>query len=116
MPEHVQAGGWQVTHHRLDYDRRATLDGYLTSGMLEAGGVMSQLFYWEVVTAEYEIVHFIRWSYKNGYAVEEDIENAFLAYVEDTGRDHYVREQDPLKQSSHASYMQHKKFVTIYSP
>lgn len=96
VPDHVEPGGWRVTHHRIDYDRRPALAAYETSGMLEAGGVISRLFYWEVVTAEPEIIYFYRWGYKHGYDPDADIRRCLDAYIEATGRDQYVRARDPL--------------------
>ncbi len=97
VPSSVVPGGWRVTHHAVEYDRRPALDAFGTSGMLEAGGVISQLFYWEVVTAEQEIVYFYRWASANGLDPDRDsIRQTFEQYVAATGRDQYVRERDPL--------------------
>jgi hypothetical protein len=65
--------------------------------MLEAGGVISQLFYWEIVTAEPEIVRFYRWSAARGLDPDRGpIRRIFEQYVTATGRDQYVRDRDPL--------------------
>jgi predicted phosphodiesterase len=97
VPERIVRGGWRVTHHAVTYDRRPALDAYATTGMLEAGGVMSQLFYWEVVTAEPEIIRFYRWAAAKGLDPDRDvIRRIFEQYVSATGRDQYVRERDPL--------------------
>ncbi|MEZ4615734.1 MAG: metallophosphoesterase [Caldilineaceae bacterium] len=92
----VVAGGWQVELCEVNYDRRQALNGYHETGMLDAGGVISQLFYWELVTAEAEIVLFYRWAWANGHNPDEAIQATFRAYIAATGRDQYVRERDPL--------------------
>lgn len=96
VDEDVVTGGWQVTFHRLDYDRRPVLDAFTTSGMMAMGGVMSQLFYWQLVTADHEIVQFLRWARHNNLDTERDIQSAFHAYIAATARDQYVRERNPL--------------------
>ncbi len=96
--EDEEAGGWRVTHCETPYDRAITLTAYHESGMLTAGGVISQLFYWEVVTAEAEIVLFYRWAWQHGFDPDQAIYAAFKAYIAATGRDEYVRERDPLQQ------------------
>ncbi len=93
----VEPGGWQVRHYAVEYDRRPVLEAYATSGMLEAGGVISELFFWEVVTAEAEIVRFYRWAARNGLDPDRDsIRRVFEQYVAVTGRDQYVRARNPL--------------------
>jgi hypothetical protein len=65
--------------------------------MLQAGGVISELFYWEVVTAEPEIVRFYRWAASRGLDPDRgSIRRIFEQYVTATGRDEYVRARDPL--------------------
>lgn len=96
VPESVAPGGWLATHHRVAYDRRPALEAYTTSGMWEAGGVITELFYWELVTAEAEIVEFYQWARGAGYDPDVDITGAFRAYKERTGRAAYVRRLDPL--------------------
>lgn len=96
VPEEKVAGGWQATLHRVAYDRRSMLEGFATSGMLAAGGVVTEIFYWEVVTAEPEIVLFYRWARAHGYDADGDMQSAFRAYCQHTGRDAYVRARDPL--------------------
>jgi predicted phosphodiesterase len=93
----LMCDGWQSTHVRVAYDRRPALAAFKSSGMLAAGGVMSTLFYWEVVTAEREIPYFFRWA-RERYAEPRQISmrEAFHAYVKATGRDQYVKERDPL--------------------
>lgn len=98
VPESASAGGWAATHHRVAYDRRPALASYRASGMWDAGGVITQLFYWELVTAEPEIVAFYRWARAHGMDADADIETAFHAYVTRTGRAEVVRAQDPLYQ------------------
>ncbi|HEY51908.1 MAG TPA: metallophosphoesterase family protein [Caldilineae bacterium] len=93
----AEFGGWRATHVRVPYDRRPALRAYETSGMLAAGGVMSTLFYWELVTAEREIPYFFRWARKHDANPKETaMREAFAAYVAATGRDQYVRQRDPL--------------------
>lgn len=99
VPEHVAWGGWQVTHYAVTYDLRRALEAYYTSGMLEAGGVYSLLFYWELVTAEPEIIRFYRWAMTNGHDPDRGpIRRIFEQYTGATGRDQYVRDRDPLHQ------------------
>lgn len=98
VAEEEVAGGWRATHLRVAYDRRAMLEAYATTGMSEAGGVITQLFYWELVTAEQEIVVFYRWARANGYDPDENMHGTFEAYCRVTGRDGYVRARDPLYQ------------------
>jgi predicted phosphodiesterase len=97
VPNSIEPGGWRATHFSVPYDRRPALEAFTSMGMLEAGGVISQLFYWELVTAEAEIVYFYRWAAANGLDPDYDpIRYAFERYVAATGRDLYVRERDPL--------------------
>lgn len=97
VPEHVEAGGWRATHHAAAYDRREALHAFVTTGMLEAGGVISQLFYWELVTAETELMFFYRWAAAHGLDPDRDsIRAVFEQYVAGSGREQYVRERDPL--------------------
>ena len=96
VPESHTPGGWACTHHCIDYDRRPVLAAYTDSGMMAAGGVISTLFYWELVTAEPEIIFFHQWARANHYDADTDIRNAFTAYAAATGREQYVRERDPL--------------------
>lgn len=98
VSDQVEAGGWRATMHRVSYDRRPALAAYAESGMAAVGGVMSELFYWELVTAELEIVFFFRWAKQQGLDARTEMAAAFQAYVQATGRDHYVRARDPLYQ------------------
>lgn len=100
VPERDTPGGWRVTHHRVAYDRRPALEAFHTSGLLEAGGPIATIFYWELVTAEPEIVDYYRWCHRNGYDADGDLRGAFAAYVKTTGRDAYVRQRDPLHNPS----------------
>lgn len=97
--EATTAGGWQATLCEATYDRRPTLAAFHESGMLRAGGVISELFYWEVVTAEAEIVLFYRWAWETGHDPDGAIRTAFEDYIAATGRDQYVRDRDPLQWS-----------------
>ncbi len=96
VPEEVEPGGWRATHFSISYDRRPALEAFETSGMLEAGGVMTLLFYWELVSAQTEITLLYHWARANGFNQEKDLAAAFAAYVADTGRDQHVRGLDPL--------------------
>jgi predicted phosphodiesterase len=97
VSEQVARGGWRVTHHAIAYDRRRALEAYTTTGMLSAGGVMSQLFFWEVITAELEIVRFYRWAFANGRDPDKEAIGAvFDHYISATRRDAYVAERNPL--------------------
>lgn len=96
VDEQEEAGGWRATMHRVAYDRGTALDAYTTSGMLAMGGVITQLFYWELVTAEPELIYFYRWSWENGHDPECATETAFSAYCAATGRGSYIQQRDPL--------------------
>ncbi|MBX3012712.1 MAG: metallophosphoesterase family protein [Caldilineaceae bacterium] len=96
VPEQEAAGGWQATMQRVAYDRRPALQAYEQSGMMAIGGVITQLFYWELVTANPEIIFFYQWAWEHGYDPDNATQVAFDAYRAATGRDHYVRRRDPL--------------------
>jgi predicted phosphodiesterase len=95
VPETVEPGGWRATHYRVAYDRRPALDAFTTSGVWVAGDVITELFYWELVTAEPEIVSFYRWAHMHGQDVEREIEDAFRAYQAATQRGRYVAARNP---------------------
>lgn len=95
VPEEVEPGGWRATHYRVAYDRRPALAAYGASGMWDAGGVITELFYWELVTAQAEIVKFFRWAREQGYDPDDDIRGSFRAYQTATQRAGYVRSHDP---------------------
>lgn len=98
VPDNEEPGGWRVEHQRVPYDRRPVLDAFHSEGLLEAGGVIALLFYWELVTAEPEIIQFFRWCWSNGHDPDADeIRKPFSAYLEATGRESFVNEKDPLK-------------------
>jgi hemoglobin-like flavoprotein len=63
--------------------------------MMAVGGAITELFYWELVTAEPEIVRFYRWAREQGLDPEEDLAAAFGAYKHGTKRDQYIRSHDP---------------------
>ena len=96
VPESVEPGGWQATMHQVSYDRRAALAAFAETGMLVAGGVIAQLFYGELVTAQPEIILFYRWAQQNGMDPDDGIGNVFRAYMRASGRDRYIRSHDPL--------------------
>ena len=98
VPESDEPGGWKATHFSIEYDRRPSLEAFETSGMMAAGGVVTKLFYWELVTAEAEIILFMEWARASGYDPDDDIDGAFSAYVEQTGRAQYICARDPLHQ------------------
>ena len=96
VADSIEPGGWRATHLTVEYDRRPALEAFHTSGMLEAGGVMSTLFYWEVVTARTEIIAFFRWAQSNGLDPDrDDMQDCFARYTAATGRDEHVRSLDP---------------------
>jgi predicted phosphodiesterase len=93
----VEYGGWRAQHHEVAYDRRPVLEAFSTSGMLAAGGAISTLFYWEVVTAESEIVYFYRWAYAQALDPDRDgFQATFHRYIRESGRAEVVRQADPL--------------------
>ncbi len=96
VPEAVEAGGWAVTHHRVPYDRRPVLDSFHGTGLLEVGGVIAQLFYWELITAEPEIIHYYHWCRAQGWDADGDMQAALRAYAAATGRDRFVADRNPL--------------------
>lgn len=99
--EDVERGGWRVHHFDVPYDRRPVLDGFAASGMLAAGGVISTLFYWEVVSAEPEIIYFYRWAYAQGLDPDRDgIREVFHRYAAESGRRDAIRLNDPLHKSA----------------
>ncbi|NOZ49122.1 MAG: metallophosphoesterase [Chloroflexi bacterium] len=89
-------GGWKATHQRVAYDRRPALASFHSSGMIDQGGVISTLFYWEIVTAEREITLFFQWAEQHYPHQPSLMNDAFAAYVAATGRDQYIRQRDPL--------------------
>lgn len=93
-------GGWLVAHHRVDYDRRPALAAFGELGMLEAGGAISYLFYWEVVTGQPEIVQFFHWARQRGHDPDAAMEDAFFMYIQQTRRDAFVCARDPLGKDS----------------
>lgn len=97
VAETVERGGWRVQHVDVPYDRRPALEAFAASGMLAAGGVISTLFYWELVTAAPEIVYFYRWAYERGLDPDRDgLDAVFERYAAESGRRDFVRQQDPL--------------------
>lgn len=93
----VERGGWRVQHHEVAYDRRPVLEAFATSGMLTAGGVISTLFYWELVSAEPEIIYFYRWAYAQGLDPDRDgFQDTFRRYADESGRAALIRSADPL--------------------
>jgi hypothetical protein len=93
-------GGWRCTLCHVAYDRRPALAAFKETGMLASGGAISQLFYWELVTAEAEIIRFYQWAYANGLNPEDEVASTFEEYVAATGRDRYVWQRDPLHSRS----------------
>jgi predicted phosphodiesterase len=96
VPEEDEPGGWRVTHHRIEYDRRPALDAFHSSGLLKVGGVVAHLFYWEMVTAEPEIIAYYQWCRTNNVDADNNMSYAFAAYKQATGRDRYIASHDPL--------------------
>jgi predicted phosphodiesterase len=99
VPEREVAGGWRATPVRIAYDRRPMLEAFESSGMAAAGGVMTRLFYWELVTADAEILMFLRWARTNGHDADNNMTGSFDAYCRITGRDAFVHSRDPLYQA-----------------
>lgn len=98
VPESEQPGGWKVLHQQVPYDRSPVLEAFSTEGLLEVGGVIARLFYWELVTSEPEIINYFRWCWSNGHDPDaEDIRQSFAAYCEATGRSRFVDARDPLR-------------------
>lgn len=95
VPETMEPGGWRATHHRVAYDRRPALEAFETSGVWVAGDVITELFYWELVTAEPEIIKFYRWAHTYGHDLDGGVEAEFRAYKAATQRGDYVRARDP---------------------
>lgn len=101
VTENDEPGGWKVQHLRVPYDRCPVLEAFSSEGLLEAGGAIARLFYWELVTAEPEIINFFRWCMSHNHDPDaEDIQHSFAAYCEATGRAQYVDQRDPLKAAS----------------
>ncbi|HEY81181.1 MAG TPA: hypothetical protein G4O05_08925 [Caldilineae bacterium] len=89
-------GGWRVSHYRVAYDRCPALEAFHTSGMLARGGVISELFYWELITAQREIAYFFMWRRAHLPQDSVSLAEAFRAYKDATGRHAYIRQHDPL--------------------
>lgn len=95
VPEAEEPGGWRVEFRQVDYDRRPVLEDFFTCGLLEVGGAIAKLFYWEIVTAEPEIIGFFRWCRQAGYDIDGDLDSPFAEYSESTGRQALVDSIDP---------------------
>jgi len=95
-PKSSILGGWRVRHYRVPYDRRPALEAFADSGMLEEGGVISELFYWELVTAQREIPYFFIWKRTNLTPGQYSFRAEFEAYKQATGRDAYIRNKYPF--------------------
>ncbi|MEZ4837401.1 MAG: metallophosphoesterase family protein [Caldilineaceae bacterium] len=100
VDEDDEPGGWRCTHHRVDYDRAPVLDAFRTSGLLDMGGVVARLFYWELVTAEAEIIHYYHWCRDNGVDPDGNMPAALAQYQAATGRNHYVAQRDPTMKAT----------------
>ncbi len=96
VPGSAEAGEWRATFYRVPYDRRPTLAAFRESGMAEAGGVIARLFYWQVVSAQLEVSLFFQWARQAGLDPELAIEETFAAYQAATGREKFIRAQNPL--------------------
>ena len=60
-------------------------------------GAISTLFYWEVVTAESEIIYFYRWAYAQGLDPDRNgFQAVFQRYLRESGRAEVIRQADPL--------------------
>ena len=111
VPDAVEPGGWRVDFQRIEYDRAPVLDAFATSGLTAAGGIISQLFYWELVTAEPEILHFFRWAQEHGHDTQHAFADSFQAYLAATARDQYIRERDPLRATKRNAKTQRRKEI-----
>lgn len=100
VDEDVEPGGWRATHHRVDYDRAPALDAFRSSGLLDMGGVVAQLFYWELVTAEPEIIHYYHWCRDHGVDPDNNMSAAFASYQAATNRHLYVMQRDPTTKAA----------------
>ncbi len=100
VEEAEEPGGWKATHYSVDYDRRPALEAFHSSGLLAMGGVVAQLFYWELVSAEPEIIHYYHWCRDNGVDPDTDMRAAFAGYQLATRRDQYVAQRDPLMKAA----------------
>ena len=100
VPESEEPGGWKAMHYQVPYDRRPALEAFYTSGLLEAGGVIAELFYWELVTAEPEIILYYRWARARDLDPDSDMVGVFEQYATRSGRRRYVRAKDPLYSST----------------
>lgn len=89
-------GGWRVRHYRVPYDRRPALAAFTDSGMMKEGGVISELFYWELVTAQREIPYFFIWKRAHLASAKQSFPAEFEAYKQATGRDAYIRSKNPI--------------------
>jgi hypothetical protein len=67
----LDAGVWRPEFRRVGYDVRAALDAYESSGYLEAGGLLAQLFRDEVRYARSYLVPFQMWAGRSGEPLGE---------------------------------------------
>ena len=89
-------GGWRAHFFRAPYDRRPLLAAFADTGMSLAGGVMTQLFYWQLVTAQPEVIYFFRWAHSHGLDPDDALADVFQRYLAATQRDQQVHSEDPL--------------------
>ncbi len=93
---HLPEGeGWKVTLRHIPYDRERTLRAFFDRGYLESGGPIMELFYWEIVTADQEIIPFFEWTRQRGLGPGAELGAALAAYKQHSGRDKAVAEMDP---------------------
>lgn len=75
----LEGGAWRAEFRRVAYDLRASLEAYETSGYLEAGGLLAQLFRDEVRDARSYLVPFQMWAGTSGEDLNEAAFERFRA-------------------------------------
>ncbi len=87
--------GWQTTLQHVAYDRERTLRAFFERGHLDAGGPILELFYWEIVSAQPEIISFMAWSRRHGFDPHAELQTALHTYKRKTGRAQVIADMDP---------------------
>ncbi len=87
--------GWRVTLRHVAYDRVRTLQAFFERGFLDAGGPILELFYWEIVSADQEILPFMAWARRHGFDSHVDLQTALQAYKQETRREKAIAAMDP---------------------
>ncbi len=94
MPGAEEGEGWAVTFRKVPYNREKTLRAYFDRGEFRTGGAIVELFYWEVVSAQPEIIEFFSWARRQGLN-SRDIDRNLALYKQHTGRDTAIEAIDP---------------------